>query len=51
MNEEFKNEAIIKQLISKYEIKIKIRSIYYSINNEIIEKKTSINCKYFIKDD
>ena len=39
MNEKFKNEAIIKQLMNKYKVKIKINLIYYSMSNEIIEKE------------
>ena len=39
MNKKFKNKAITKQLINKYKIKIKINSIYHSMNNEMIEKK------------
>ena len=39
IDEEFKNKAITRQVMSRYRIKIKLNLTYHSMSNERIEKE------------
>ena len=51
MSEDLENKIVTEKLLNRYKIQIKLTSTYHASINEMIEKKTLIVDKYFVKTD